>query len=267
MKILQPMIPKEHGAWAVLIVPMAVAATIVESYSYDLMLLTLSALAVFMSHVPLQSMLRNRLGEPQGGEKIRRARFWATASLVAGAAFAVPLLAKGLWLLAVFGGLGAVGIFGNLFLTLRAKKTVVSDLVAVSGLTLTAPAAYYVATGSFNQTALLLWVLNFLFFGCSVVYVHMKIRAAALQKVDLRFAEKLSVGKLNVAYHAAVLSIVGVLALGHYTPEFAFLAFVPMAIHAAFGTLRLTGHVRFKNLGLLLLGQSLLFGLLMGILR
>jgi hypothetical protein len=267
MKIPPPIIPKEHGAWAVLLVPVAVAASAAGTFPPDLILLTLSMLAVFMSHIPAQNLLGNMPGQPHNREKMRQSRFWAAIYLVAGAVFVAPLLAKGLWLLMAFGVLGAVGFFGNLFLTRRSHKTVGSDLVAVASLTLSAPAAYYVASGSTGRVAVLLWVLNTLFFGCSVLYVHMKIRVAGLQKPELRCVEKLSLGKLNVLYHVAVLSVVGIMALEHYTAQFAFLAFVPMSIHAVYGTLKLSGRVRFRNIGLLLLGQSVLFAFLMGILQ
>ena len=78
--------------------------------------------------------------------------------------------------------------------------------------------------------------------------------------LDLKIADKISLGKLTLLYHLLVLILVGLLAAIHLTPGFAILAFVPIAAHAVYGTLNLSGKVRFKNLGFLLLAQSLLFG-------
>jgi nitrous oxidase accessory protein len=150
-------------------------------------------------------------------------------------------------------------------LTRHYSKTVLSDLISVLGLTLSAPAAYYAVAGKLDQPAAMLWLMNFLFFGSGIVYVHTKLRAAALKKPDFSFGEKLSLGKLNLIYHVIVLTIVGILAAKNFTPLFALVAFVPMTIHAIYGTLKLSSAVRFKNLGLILLLHSLLFALLLAI--
>ncbi|MGH7495298.1 MAG: nitrous oxide reductase family maturation protein NosD [bacterium] len=147
----------------------------------------------------------------------------------------------------------------------RYVKTILSDLISVAGLTLSAPSAYYVATGKLDQTAALLWLLNFLFFGSGIVYVHTKLRAAALKKPHFSFGEKLRLGKLNLIYHLIVLVIVGILAVKNFTPLFAFVAFVPMTIHAIYGTVKLSSTVRFENLGLILLLHSFSFALLFAI--
>ena len=135
--------------------------------------------------------------------------------------------------------------------------------MAVAGLTLSSPSAYYITTGLFDANTAVLWVLNFLFFGCSVFYVHMKIKVSALKKDRLPMREKLSLGRLNIIYHLFVVSVVIMLSLYHFTPLTATLAFLPMFIHAIYGTITLTGKIKFKRLGFLLLAQSILFGIVL----
>lgn len=250
-----------------LLVPMIVAASVAGTLSVHLLLLALSALGVFMSYVPLHTVLRGMFVTEQPDERLHQAQIWAALYLCAGVAFMIPLLAQGFWFLLAIGSAGMTLYFANFFLTLRYSKTIATDLLAVAGLTLSAPCAYLVSTHSLDQTAFVLWLLNFLFFGCSVFYVHMKIRATSLRKSELTFSDRFSLGRLNVLYHVAVVAIVVGLAVGHYTPQLAFLAFVPMTLHAVYGTYRLSTRVRFKNLGLLLLGHSIVFVLILGIVQ
>lgn len=263
MVVPKPIITKEHGSWAVLFVPMAVGAIIGGEFSSRVVLLALSSLFIFLSYVPVHTLLRDWLGTRQGEDKLHAAKFWALVFGGIGVVFAIPLLLEGYWLLLSIGFVGAFFFFGNFFLACSLQKTVVSDLVAMAGLTLTAPSAYYVATRELNQIALTLWLMNFLFFGCGVFYVHMKIRATSLKKSELSWIEKFSVGKMNLVYHIAVIGIVLALTIRHFTPQLAVAAFVPMTLHAIYGTLKLSNKVRFKNLGLLLLAQSVVFALIL----
>jgi hypothetical protein len=258
----QPILPKEHGAWAVLFVPMTVGASIAGTFTTDVLLLALSAFGLFMSYVPVHIILRHFFVTPQSEEKLRQAWFWSTVYISIGVAFMIPLLMKGLWSLVGIGALGLISFFGNFFLTRRYPKTILSDLLAVFGLSLSGPCAYYVVAGILDKNAFVLWLLNFLFFGCSVFYVHMKIRAVSLNKPEFAVDDKLAFGRLNILYHVAVIALVVVLALYEHTKLFTALAFIPMAAHAVYGTYKLSSRVKFKNLGLLLLGQSVLFGVL-----
>lgn len=241
---------------------MIVGASVAGQFNPQVIYLGFSALAMFLSYVPVQTILRQLFIAPQGADKLRPAIFWAAVYLGLGALFIFPLVLQKLWLLAGFAFLGGLFFLANFALTRRYAKTIFSDLIATLGLTLGAPSAYYVATAQLDQTAALLWLLNFLFFGCGMVYVHMKLRASALKKPTLSFDEKLHLGKWNLVYHVAVWAIVGFLVIKNFTPLFAVLAFVPMTLHAIYGTLKLSSVVRFKNLGLLLLAQSIVFALL-----
>ncbi|MCG3118822.1 MAG: hypothetical protein ALAOOOJD_01097 [bacterium] len=263
MRIPFPIIPKEHGAWAVLFVPMFIGASVTGRFSLNVLYLVLSALGGFMSYVPMQTVLRAWFFAAPGTEKLRAARFWASVYLGCSGLFIVPLFLQKLWLLVGIGMVGASAFLLNFILVRRYEKNLWSDLVAVLGLTLSAPSAYYVATGKLDQAAALLWLLNFLFFGGGIVYVHMKLRAAAMKKNALSFAEKLSLGKLNLLYHFFVLTLVGILVVKNFTPLLAMAAFVPMTIHAIYGTCKLSNTVRFKNLGLLLLAHALAFAVLL----
>jgi NAD/NADP transhydrogenase beta subunit len=169
------------------------------------------------------------------------------------------------WLLLPIAGFAAALFLVSLSLTRHKPKSITSDLAAVVGLTMTAPAAMYVLTGRLQTDTLLVWLLNVLFFGSSVFYVHMKIRATGLKKEMLTWRERLLIGHLNILYHLAVLIILTTLVQANHTPALAFVAFVPVSLHAFIGTMRLSSRVGFKKLGFLLLGQSLVFAILISL--
>lgn len=267
MLIPKPIITKEHGAWAVLLVPMIVGAAYANTFSWNVVWLALSALGVFLSYVPVHTLLRELAGIHQGKEKLAAAEFWTAAYLGFGVLFIVPLLYQQLWLLLLIGMYGAASFLGNFLLTRKIQKSIASDLTAVAGLTLSAPSAYYVTTGMLDTKALVLWLLHVLFFGCSVFYVHLKIRVSGMRKDSWRMREKLSVGWLNILYHMVVIILVTVLVFYHLTPSTIVLAFLPMVIHAIVGTVKLSHRIKFRNLGFMLLAHSVLFGIIFVLMR
>lgn len=265
MKIPSPLLPKEHGAWAVLLAPLILGASAADKWHGNVVVLAIAALAFFLSYVPLQMILRHHGGMAQTPQRLRAAYFGATVDLVLGGLALLPLFRQKLWLLLVIGAAAAFLFIVHFLWMRRHAKGLVSDFIAMAGLALTAAAAYYVSTARIDQTAVLLWLFSILFFGCSAVYVHMKIRATALKKTTLSWHEKLTIGKLNLLYHLAVLLVIGVFTLTLFTPRLAFAAFVPITVHAVYGTLKLSAAVRFNRLGFILVGHTLIFMLLLGL--
>jgi hypothetical protein len=261
MTLSMPPLPKEHGAWAVLYVPMLVGAAIAGELTWNVLLLALSALGVFLSYVPIHAILRHLFVAPLPQERLREALVWSGVYLGFGVVFVVPLLLQGYTLLLIAIP-GAVALVGNFLLTRTVGKTILGDAVAVLGLSLSAVCSWYVVTGQITSEALVVWLLNLLFFLCSVFYVHMKIRASSV-KQDIGPADRLSLGALNIAYHIVVIAVVTALAFYRFTKLYVLVAFLPMVVHALYGTFRLSRRVKFQRLGLLLLGQSILFGLLL----
>ena len=261
MNIPKPIIPKEHGSWAVLLVPLVVGTNVSGVSSLSFVLLALSVIAIFLAYLPLEMLLGIKFGKSRVSEEHHAARFWSIAYLSAGLLFVFPLLLEGYWALVAIAVLGTISFLVSFFLGIGRPRNVGSDLVAVAGLTLTAPSAYYVITRSLDGHAITLWLLNFLFFGSGIVYVHMKMRAKAMGKSKLGWLERISIGKLNLIYHGVVVTAVFTLASLHLTKFAALFAFVPMIVHAVLGTVRLSQNVRFKTLGYLLLAQSIVFAI------
>jgi hypothetical protein len=254
------MITREHGAWVIILIPVILAGVRGGTWFPGLLLLCISSLAVFMSYVPVQTLLRR-----SGPAERRRALVWVGAFLSIGVASALPLVVEGRPLLLLFGAAGVGMFFLNFFLTRRVPRTPLSDLVAVGGLTLTGPAGLYVVSGSAGSDAFLLWLICFLFFGGTVFHVHMRIAARGRNGQVLTCGDRLHLGRSNLFYQGIVVASIGTLALTGVVPWLTVGAFAPMTIQAATGMCRLNRWIRFKNLGLLLLFQSVAFGAVIAI--
>lgn len=261
MRFPKPVITKEHGTWAMLLVPMAVAATTAGTFTANAALLVISALSVFLSFVPLSALMDEFIAKSRR-ERLIPNILWSIIYLTGGIAAMLPLVREGYWLLVPLGSTAGLVFFTHFLLTRSLHKSIATDTLAVAGLALGAPAMYYVLTRSLDIHSWILYVISFLFFSSGVVYVHLKIRVTRGKRSDWTFSEKLAAGRLNLAYHAFAIAVVAGLSLYRLTPATSVLAFVPMTIHALFGTYRLSSRISFSRLGFALLAHSIGFALL-----
>ncbi len=260
----KPILTREHGSWALLFVPLLIG--VIRSHPVaDHALLAFAALGWFLCYVPTQTLLRARR-RPLSPEKRAASALWATiygsiATVASGA-----LVIEGPVLLIVIGFAAVVMFIVNWMLTRRAPKTIPGDLVAMLGLTLGAPAAMYVATGTLDDAAFVVWILNVLFFGATVFHVHMKIAAAAMKDTVFTLATRLRAGKWNLGF-LLVMWVVIHLFDHNRVAACRPLLYLPISIQIIAGTLRLKAKTDFKKLGFLLLAQSILFALLVAFSR
>ncbi len=260
MKLSKPIIPKEHGAWAVFLVPLLIGVGHGGGFRWPAVLFLISSLGIFLSYVPAQTLLRTAARTSQDEEKARAARHWIFVYLLISVASILPVLvALRRWLLLPIGFIGLGSFLMNFVLTRIQPKTIASDLTAVVGLTLSAPAAYYVTSGNLDGAAMVLWVLNILFFGSCVVYVHTRLRALAARKSEWSWRDRMTYGGVNLLYHAIMLGILALLALNQLTPALQLLAYTPITVNAVWGTLTLVSAVDFRKLGFTLLTHSIVF--------
>ena len=216
---VKPPLPREHGAWGILLIPFATAVGITGVFDGKITLLLASVLFFYLART---SFLKERVG-------------WTVALLAGSAACAVPLLVVWkLWWLAGFGAVAAPLAFR------KTERGLGPQLLAVAGLTLTAPAAWYVATGKLDYR---LWLLNVLYFAGGIFYVKMHIATAIARKP----AGRLPVG----LYYGAVAGILAWWPVG--------LAFVPVIVRAFVGVARVSPVLRIKRLGWTEVGYSILF--------
>jgi hypothetical protein len=222
----RPPMPREHGAWGILLIPFATAVGVAGVWNLPVTLLLAGILFFYIART---SFLKQN--------------FRWTAILLAGSATCtLPLLIVWkLWWLAAFGAVVVPLAFR------KTERSVTMQLLAVAGLTLTAPAAWYAATGMLDLPALQLWLLNVLYFAGGVFYVKMHVAAAIARRAD-----KLRHGAATMIYYG-VLAVVA----AFWWPV--GLAFAPVIIRAFVGVARLSPRLRIKRLGWTEVAYSLVF--------
>ena len=222
-------LPREHGAWGLLLVPMITGAGVAFRYAshiFPLILLLTAALALFWLRTPLESLLGTSAMRAQTLEESRTVRS-AVALLAAVAAVALGAL---LWMgrnakLWPLGGAVALAFIAQAVLKKMGRRTrMLSEMVGTIGLTASAPAAYYVITGEFNATAWMLWLANLLFAGDQIHYVQLRIHTAKIEGFRARLAHgwRFAVGQ------AIMTGIITVACLARLMPPIASLAFAPL---------------------------------------
>src|SRR5262247_3466589 len=154
-------LPKEHGAWAMLYVPFILGVAVAWRVNWPVLLLLLSATAVFISRESLLVYWRARA---RGRDAVEAGKSFLLYLALA-AAFGAPLiLAFGLIWLIPLGLIGAALLLINgRQATRMEERGTTGEIMAIAGLTMTAPAAYYAAGGRWEMAAFRLWMLSALY--------------------------------------------------------------------------------------------------------
>jgi len=228
-------IPREHGAWGLLLVPIITGAGVGFrecSHIFPLILLSAAALALFWLRTPAESLLGTSAMRAQTSEEARTVKL-AIAGLGGVAAVALcALLWAGknaaLWPLGTVAA--AAFIAQALLKRLGRRARIVSEMVGAIGLTAAAPAAYYVITGNFNATAWMLWVANLLFAGDQIHYVQLRLHTAKIEG----FRAKLAHGWAFALGQALMTAVLTLACMSRLMPAIVSLAFAPLLFRGWF---------------------------------
>jgi hypothetical protein len=259
-------IPREHGAWGLLLIPLLSGAATGIAASHrilPLVLFTVAVLALFWLRTPFESLLGS---SPMSAhtQSERRTAMLACCSLAAVALICLAALVwhgqhRGLF----WFGLVAVLIFGAQtgLRKLGRNLRMHAELVGALALTCAAPAAYYVATGQLDFRAWGLWAANWIFAGNQIHFVHLRIHAARANS----FSEKLAQGPWFFANQLLMIPVLVAAALAHLLPFLVPLAFVPVLIRGVYWFVRKPAPLQIKKLGWSEIKQGVLFGILLTI--
>ncbi len=259
-------LPREHGAWGLLLVPLVTGAGVAfrESYHvFPLLLLLAAALALFWMRTPVESLLGTSLIHVQSKDE-QRSVLVVTLGLAAVAALSLGAL---LWVgrnpyLWLIGCAAATAFVAQAILKKLGRSTrMLAEVVGTIGLTSSAPAAYYVITGRFNSTAWMLWLANLIFAGNQIHYVQLRIHTARMEGLRAKFARGWTFA-LGQAVMAGVLVLASVRG---FLPALALIAFVPVLFRGWFYFVQKPGPLAVKRLGWSELSHAIVFcGLFIG---
>ena len=218
-------------------VPLIVGAAVAPVWQWRTLILIVAALAFFLVRYPLATIIKTRK-RPTTDRAwwLRWAIGYGAIATVCGAWL---ILIEQLYLLIPIGLIGALLVVFNLWLVARKQeRSVYGELSGIAGLALGAPLTYYAASGQLDLTALVLWLVNALYFGGTVFYIKLKVRQQPRLPAPERLSERLLKAKDCLTYQTVVLTLiivsVGLIRLPWLVP----LAFLPMTLKVLYGALR-----------------------------
>ncbi len=257
-------IPREHGAWGMLLVPLATGAVAALRSSVSggaLTLFILAAMSLFWLRAPVESWLGTSAIKAQTKDE----RAFVMRVIVAISLLALTSIAALLWS-GYSRGLLTIGAVAGLAFVIQAgvrrlgrKGRMPAQIIGAVGLTSTAAGAYYVATGKLDHIAVALWLANWLFAGDQIHFVQVRIRSSRAATMD----EKM---KQGLPFFCGQVVLIGVILaacrFGLFSDAMA-LAFLPVLIRGTLWFVRRYRPLDVHKLGFSELTHALIFGALL----
>src|SRR5205085_1535240 len=244
-------LPKEHGAWAMLYVPFVVGTFVAAKFSLRVALLALSVTLLFIARESLLAWWRGRSRK----QNLVEARRMMLIYMGLAAVFGAPLVLfyQLFWLV-------PLGIVTLALLAINAQqavrredRTIGGETIAILGLTLTAPTAYYTASGAIDSTALWLWAMCALYFTSSVFYVKLRVHSLNRRKPEARQHS----WRLCALYHSFLLGAFIVFAITSNLNLLALVAFAPALARAFWQLAKPAAVLNLRRIGVMEILYSL----------
>ena len=257
-------IPREHGAWGMLLLPLATGAVVAIGSGVNWEAVTLflaAALSLFWLRTPVEAWLGTSAIKAQ--TPLERSKVIAVSMTIAViSATAVTTL----FLIGYSRGLLIIGIVAAMAFTVQAavKKLgrcgrMPAQVIGAVGLTSTAAGAYYVSTGRLDRIAIALWVANWLFAGDQIHFVQVRIHSSRAASLN----EKMRQGYTFLVGQIVLLGVVIALCRLHFFPGAVVLAFIPVLLRGSLWFLCGRQSLNVHQLGLMELAHTLVFGALL----
>ena len=251
------LVPREHGAWAMLTIPFVSAVLVVGEWTPQVFTALVFVLFAFSARYAIEMLLipaiYSRAGRPDRG-RVRRSA-WIYSLVVAFAGFLLVVV-WGLYQL-LWVGLAAMLLFSVRVRRgrLGAERELSTEVTGAVGLTLTALVGWIASGESVDTSALLLWALNCAFFCAAILYVKARIRALSSR----RRGEKAPYAWRVFWFHLLVVAFVISLVFARWVSPLVVVPFALAALRAIMGQRARQGTFSLKRLGWSELVLSLVF--------
>ncbi len=270
------MLPREHGAWAMLLMPYLVG-TAAGGAGWPSLLLLASVLLLFSSSRPLELFLQglpSRVGvgvrpapRAAGLDRQRRRAILLRLSAylgLGGTAGLLLLLLYHRWALLAIGSVAGLALAAQLPLRRRRlDRGWPARLLSIAALSATGPAAYYTASGLLDRHAAAVWLITLIYSGTSIFYVRLLHPPTARMKQSGTAEEsRTRAGRQLRAYLAVAAVAAAALAVLGWLPPWAFLAYAPTVVKVAWAWARPDYRPTLRQIGFAEIGHTALFALL-----
>ena len=190
-------IPREHGAWGMLLVPLATGAVAALRSNVNgggaLALFIVAAMSLFWLRTPVESWLGTSPIKAQTKDE----RAFVLKVIAGIGVLAVVSISALLWNGHYLGLLTIGAIAASAFAMqagvkkLGRKGRMPAQIIGAIGLTSTAAGAYDVAAGKLDRIAVALWLANWLFAADQIHFVQMRIRSSRAASLDEKMKQGL----------------------------------------------------------------------------
>ena len=185
--------PREHGAWAMLLLPFVSALLLAGRLSWDVAPMVVAAVGAFVIREPLVVLWRQariwRERRPESDRARRSLAWYAPAIAASGAALVwrlpfAPLAA----LASTAGALTAVSIY---LAVQNRGRSVLLQLASAAGLTASAPAAWLSTGAPWDSRIWWLWGLQFAHSAAALLAVHARLEARVAARANTAAAARM----------------------------------------------------------------------------
>jgi hypothetical protein len=257
-------VPQEHGAWGMLLVPLVTGAAVglLEGGRIcPVLLLMTSTLALFWLRTPVESWLGTSAVRVQTREERQLVSrvLWplaTVATLTVGALFWQGKNRELMWLGMIAGAAFAAQI---LLKKLGRTTRMAAEVVGALALTSTAPAAYCVATGRLDARAWVLWLVNWLFAADQIHFVWLRIRGSRAAGLS----EKLALGWSFLTGQILLGVMLALAYRFNWFPELTLIAFAPVLFRGFVWFAKRPQPIVVRRLGWTELAHAVVFSVLL----
>lgn len=244
------MIPKEHGAWPIILISILAGILYSGRVFYGQMLFAASVMSFFLLYLPVYTFIGDRVKQKRLNIDALR---WILIYFVSGVVFASVAIPLNCLInynrIAIFSAL----IFSiSVLLSVKAKMSFGRNVVAAIGMTFTAPAMYFYSTQIYSVEMFRVWLYCLIVFVSAVMYVQSKMKGKDEPKGKLLFA--LSLGFAVVAFIWAIFHVLTV-----NRDIFIVISILPQLIYLITQSVLKNNNVSLKTTGLRLLMFDLIF--------
>jgi YwiC-like protein len=246
-------LPKEHGAWAMLYVPMVAGGLVGATFNLRVVWLFFSISFLFIARESLLVWWRARHRGQSQPQAFKMLLIYAVLAGLCGAP--LVLVYKLYWLILLASATAGLLFYNAVQATHREDRTIAGEVMAILGLTLTAPATYYVARGEWAAAALWLWALCALYFTSSVFYVKLRVHWLNRRKQEQRRQS----WRRCAVYHAFLLAALLTSAATGNLSLFVLVAFAPVLGRSFWHLAKPSERINLKRIGVTEIVYSLVF--------